>query len=130
MIQTRSVLLGERDYSRLQAVLKKSDPTTVRLLRNELDAATVIPDADLAPDVVVMGSVVTFRDVLSSEESTVTLVYPPLADASRGCISVLAPVGAALIGLRVGESISWPVPKGGERHLEVVALNNPDGDEP
>lgn len=130
MTQTRSVLVGERDYSRLLAVIRNSEPEISELLYDELDAATVLPDTELPADVVVMGSVVTFRDIASGEESTVTLVYPADADASRRCVSILAPVGAALIGLRVGETITWPVPKGGERHLEVIALTNPDWTEP
>ncbi len=119
MTQTRSVLVGERDYARLLNLVNKSDHKAVALLYDELDAATVIPDAELPADVVTMGSIVTFRDTDTGEESTVELVYPVHADASRRRISILAPVGAALIGLRVGEHIAWPVPNGRDRHLEV-----------
>lgn len=122
MNRTRSVLVGERDHARLHALLAKADPEAVELLYEELDAATVLPDAELPADVVTMGSTVTFLDTDTGEESTVSLVYPSDADASRNCVSILAPVGAALIGLRVGETIEWPVPRGGHRRLQVVAV--------
>ncbi len=102
MTQTRSVLVGDRDHARLLSLIKKSDPQTVTLLYDELDAATVLPEAEVPPDVVAMESTVTFRDTDTGQESTVELVYPARADASQGRISILAPVGAALIGLRVG----------------------------
>lgn len=125
MNQSRSVLVSERDNARLQTLLRKSDPEVVGLLYDELDAATIVPDAELPTDAVSMGSIVTFMDEDSGQESTVSLVYPPEADASRNCISILAPVGAALIGLRVGETIEWPVPRGGNRRLRVVAVQQP-----
>ncbi|MEQ8861258.1 MAG: nucleoside diphosphate kinase regulator [Pseudomonadales bacterium] len=119
MTQTRSVLVCERDYARLLSLVTKSEQEAVELLYDELDAATVIPDAELPADVVAMGSIVTFRDTDTGEESTVELVYPAHADAARRRISILAPVGAALIGLRVGEQIAWPLPNGRDRNLEV-----------
>ncbi len=125
MTERRSVLIGESDQARLRTLMKKSDPETVELLFEELDAATIVPDAELPDDVVTMGSVVTFLDTDSGEQSTVSLVYPHEADAARRCISILAPVGAALIGLRVGETIEWPIPKGGHRRLQVVSVEQP-----
>lgn len=124
MTQTRSVLVGKGDYARLSTLLTRSDPQSTRLLFDELDAATILPDAELPADVVVMGSVVSFRDTDSGEESTVELVYPPEADPARRRVSVLAPVGAALIGLRVGEHITWPVPNGRDRHLMVMSVRS------
>lgn len=124
MTNTRSVLVGQRDHARLLSLIQKSDAQAVALLYEELDAATVIADADVPADVVAMESTVTFRDTDTGEESTVELVYPAQADASRNRISILAPVGAALIGLRVGEQIAWPVPNGGDRHLEVVSVSS------
>lgn len=124
MTHPRSVLVGARDHARLLSLIAKSDTPAVALLYDELDAATILPDAELPSDVVAMESTVTFRDIDSGQESTVELVYPAQADASRNRISILAPVGAALIGLRVGEQITWPVPNGRDRHLEVVSVEN------
>lgn len=122
MTHPRSVLVGARDHARLLSLIGQSDTPAVALLFDELDAATVLPDADLPPDVVAMESTVTFRDIDTGQESTVELVYPAQADAARNRISILAPVGAALIGLRVGEQIAWPLPDGRDRHLEVVSV--------
>ena len=127
MIHSRSVLVGERDFARLQTLIRKSDAAAVELLYDELDAATVVPDHELPADVVAMGSTVTFVDVDSDQTSTVSLVYPAAADASKRRVSVLAPVGAALIGLRVGETIEWPMPNGGSRRLQVVEVTADTG---
>jgi regulator of nucleoside diphosphate kinase len=122
--------VGNLDYVRLLSLIAKSDRKAVTLLYDELDASTVVPDAELPDDVVAMGSVVTFHDTDTGEESTVELVYPAHADASRRRISILAPVGAALIGLRVGERIAWPVPNGRDRHIEVVDVRSNTCTEP
>ncbi|MFW6094147.1 MAG: nucleoside diphosphate kinase regulator [Pseudomonadota bacterium] len=122
MAHPRSVLVGELDNARLQALMKQHDREAVELLFDELDAATVVPDGELPPDVVAMGSTVTFVDTDSGRESTVSLVYPKQADATAGAVSVLAPVGAALIGLREGETIEWPIPNGAHRRLRVVKV--------
>lgn len=124
MTQTRSVMLGTTDHSRLMALIGRSETAASTLLYDELDSATVVADDDVPGDVVAMGSIVTFRDIDTGRESTVALAYPAEADASQGRISILAPVGAALIGLRVGERIAWPVPNGKDRHLEVVRVTS------
>ena len=69
-----------------------------------------------------MNSRVRFQDTDTHDELEVTLVYPKSADVDQGKISVLAPVGSALLGLSVGQSIEWPVPAGKLRHLRVVAV--------
>jgi regulator of nucleoside diphosphate kinase len=89
----------------------------------------VVEDRERPDDGVAMGSVVTFEDVRTGERSKVELVYPHEADAGRDRISILAPVGAALIGLREGETIDWPVPRGSVRSLRVIAVAPPGGDE-
>ncbi len=130
MTRTRSVLVGRTTHARLLRLIARTDATAATLLYDELDAATVLPDEDLPADVVAMGSKVTFRDMDTGRESTVEPVYPDQADASRARISILAPVGAALIGLRVGEQIAWPVPGGKDRHLEVVSVRAVPDNEP
>ncbi|MCB1846371.1 MAG: nucleoside diphosphate kinase regulator [Halieaceae bacterium] len=117
----RSVLLGQQDLNRIEALLHRSKADDYRQLFDELDAATVMPDHLLPRDVVVMNSRVTFLDLDTGLESAVKLVYPDEAGAAAGNVSILAPVGAALLGLRVGESIEWPLPGGGRRRLQVVS---------
>jgi regulator of nucleoside diphosphate kinase len=94
------------------------------MLELELDRAQVLPREDMPANVVTMGSKVVFEDVDTGSRRTAVLVYPEEADVARSRISVLAPVGTALLGLAVGESISWPVPNGRARTLRVVSIEN------
>jgi regulator of nucleoside diphosphate kinase len=96
---------------------------TGEFLAREIDRAEVIEPFDQRPGLVRMESQVTFRDDVTGQVRTATLVYPDDADLSQGKISVLTPVGAALIGLSVNQSIVWEVPSGGRRSLTVIAVN-------
>ena len=91
-------------------------------LAPELDRADIVPFRAVAPDVVTMNSRVAFEDETTREFRIVTIVYPDEADASEGKISVMAPVGSALLGLSVGQSIEWCFPDGRPRILRVVDL--------
>lgn len=125
MSSLRSVLVGQRDLDRIHALLRNAQTEQGRLLYDELDAATVVPDDMLPDDVVTMHSTVSFADLATGVVSTVTLVYPDEVGRTPQGVSILAPVGAALIGLRVGEVIEWPLPNGGARKIEVVAVAAP-----
>lgn len=72
-----------------------------------------------------MGSVVSFTDLDSQEEKTISLVYPQNADVTAMKISILSPVGSALIGLRIGGNIDRPAPNGNVRRLKVIAVQQP-----
>jgi regulator of nucleoside diphosphate kinase len=95
-----------------------------RLMR-EVARATVLPSEEMPADVVNIGSEVRFRDEVTGREQTVTLVLPPDADIGRGRISVLTPIGAALIGLANGASIGWETREGEARRLTVLAVGRP-----
>jgi regulator of nucleoside diphosphate kinase len=73
-----------------------------------------------------MNSKVRLRDLDTGEKETYTLVYPHEADASAGRISVLAPVGTAIVGNRVGDVIEWPVPAGLRRLKVEAVLDQPE----
>ena len=95
------------------------------LLLDEIDRAAICERPDIPPDVVTMGSSVTFIDEKSGAERTVRLVYPAEADIAEGRMSILTPVGAGLIGLSVGQSINWPDRGGIEHRLTIVAVEQP-----
>ena len=95
------------------------------LLLDEIDRAAICERPDIPPDVVTMGSSVTFIDEKSRAERTVRLVYPAEADIANGRMSILTPVGAGLIGLSVGQSINWPDRGGIEHRLTIVAVEQP-----
>lgn len=92
-------------------------------LAREIERAEIIDAFERLPGLVAMGSRVTFRDDVTEQVRTVTLVYPDEADMSQSRISVLTPVGAALIGLSVNQSIEWDTVSGGRRSLTVLAVD-------
>lgn len=111
------------DFERLERLLEKVGPRPeLEKLREELDRAEVIEPSDVPHDVVTMNSRIRFADEVTGEESEISLVFPHHADAEQGRISILAPVGTALLGLSVGATIEWPVPDGRTRRLRVVAI--------
>jgi RNA polymerase sigma-70 factor (ECF subfamily) len=97
-------------------------PTTADYLAREIERARIIEPDQAAEDLVVMGSCVDFRDDVTGQVRRVTLVYPGEADVSSGKISVMTPVGAALIGLSKDQSIEWQTPGGEWRSLTVLSV--------
>lgn len=91
-------------------------------LEAELDRAKIVPTKDVPPNVVTMNSTVLFRIGSSSNKFYLKLVYPQDVDVNGGTISILAPVGSALLGLSEGDVIDWPAPGGGvmQVHIEKV----------
>lgn len=92
------------------------------LLREELLRANVVEPADIPANVVTMNSRVRFAVRPGGREYEMTLVYPRDADGSEDRVSVMAPVGAAMLGLAVGDRMAWPAPSGGEVDVEIVAV--------
>ena len=121
-IVKKTLFISERDYQSLLPLIEKCDTPAVEALDNELGRAKIVRNTELPVDVVAMDSRVTFIDLDTGEESTVTLVYPANVNIEQMRISILSPVGTALIGLRVGGKIDWPLPSGKIRHLQVVAV--------
>lgn len=114
--------MTENDFQKLSALVDFADPVTSELLQEELDRASVVSTDQLPADVVTMNSRVEFRDLDSRKSFVMTLVFPEQANIEENKISILAPVGAALIGLKVGQVMSWPVPRGGKKRLQVVSV--------
>lgn len=91
-------------------------------LKRELDRAIVVSSVAVPPDVATMNSMVRYSDETAGEQRTVFLVYPQKADGSAGKISVLAPVGTALLGLSEGQAIEWDFPDGSRRRLRLLEV--------
>lgn len=121
-----SLIVCKADYQRLIPLIEKSDSAAAESLDNELGRAEVVSEKDFPADAVSMDSVVTFVDLDSGEETTVSLVFPKDANVGELKISILSPVGSALIGLRIGGHIDWPLPQGKVRRLKVIAVIQPD----
>jgi regulator of nucleoside diphosphate kinase len=119
------ITLSAPDFERLERLATAAAdkfPRTADFLAREIARANVVPSAHILPGLVTMGSTVVFRDDASRQVRTVTLVYPDEADVSEGKISVLTPIGAALIGLSVGQSIEFQTPANGWKSLTVLRV--------
>src|SRR5690606_8585105 len=118
------IIVTTRDYERLSNVLASlpDNHEVGRMLEAELDRAEVLEPYEVPSDVVTMNSRVLVEDLESGEQLSVTLVYPASADFQAGRLSVLAPVGAALLGLRAGQTIEWPLPGGRKKRVRVAAV--------
>lgn len=118
----KKLVIKNSDFEKLQNLMKKNDTAALELLEAEITNAQVVMDKKLPIDVVAMGSTVRFKRKDNGEETVITLVYPHEANVEQKKISILTPVGSALIGLRTGGEIDWPMPNGKVSHLEVVAV--------
>lgn len=123
-MQTYNIFITEPDMEQLSYMVNSaresasSDPEQLNMLEGELDRAQIVSPSGIAADVVTMHSRVRVRDLNANQDSTYTLVFPRDADFARGKISVLAPVGTAILGCRTGNVIEWKVP-GGNRKLRI-----------
>ncbi|HEX7060393.1 MAG TPA: nucleoside diphosphate kinase regulator [Woeseiaceae bacterium] len=125
MSQTPQIIVSERDAERLEALLEKLPGGSFPgkdALEAELERAELVAPEDVPPDVVTMNSTIRFRVASTDEEFTLRLVYPKDVDESGGTISVLAPVGSALLGLKQGDEIEWPRPGGGKLKVQLVEI--------
>lgn len=118
------IVVSEPELERLTELLRAARTNDVdERLGEELERALVVPSTEIPPDIVTMNSRVTFVDAATGATSTVVLVYPHDADAASGRLSVFAPMGAALLGLAVGQSITWDLPHGRTRTIRVTAVD-------
>jgi regulator of nucleoside diphosphate kinase len=90
-------------------------------LRSELERAIVVPADRVPPDLITMNSCAELLDVDTDERMEFTLVFPAEADIEEGKISILAPLGTAMLGYRMGDEFDWIVPYG-LRRLRVTAV--------
>lgn len=106
----------------LRERLNDRDLRLVDRLERELDRASVIEDPVKTPkDVITMRSKVRLRDMETRKDSVYTLVYPTESDPVDNQVSIVAPIGTAMLGYRVGDVIEWDVPKG-KRRLKVEEI--------
>lgn len=122
-----TIYITELDYNRLYGLIDRTresngvDVLYLKKLEAELERAEVVDSRDIPADVITMRSKVRLKDLVSGESNTYSLVFPREADFAEGKISVLAPIGTAILGYRRGDTIEWPVPSG-LRRLEVEEI--------
>ncbi len=123
------IKIRQADSERLAQLAEaaaETAPATAEFLADEIERATVVPDTVPLAGIVGMESDVIFRDDATGLQKQVTLVYPKSADIEAGRISVLTPIGAALIGLSAGQAISFATPSGELRSLTVLEVRQPN----
>jgi regulator of nucleoside diphosphate kinase len=125
--ESRHIIVSSADRDRLLTLLNSAHldsriPTaSLRALEAELSRAAIVAPEDFPHDAIGMDSTVWFRDLDSHEIESYTLVFPNRADVAQDRISILAPIGTALLGYRQRDVIEWPVPAG-KRRLQIVRV--------
>jgi regulator of nucleoside diphosphate kinase len=128
--QMPAIMVSEADYDRLVSLavaVEDRAPDVASVLQSEMKRAQVVPAEAFPAHVVQMGSTVEFR-ADSGQQRRVTLVFPGEADFAQGRISILTPIGAALIGLSPGQSIAWTARDGRRHRLTVLSVAQPDAE--
>ena len=131
-MKQREIFITDFDKKRLEELIGVAEDfghqgrKDLRALMGELARAKVVPSKEVPPDVVTMNSRVVLRDVKTSEEMIYSLVFPESADIDTGAISILAPIGTAILGYREGDVIEWPVPAGMRRIRIEKILYQPE----
>ena len=115
-MKEREIHITNFDYQRLKELLKVAkefkyqDRNDLKKLENELARAMIVDSKDVPPNVVTMNCKVELLDLDTNKKMTYTLVFPGEADINQGKISILVPIGTAILGYRVGDTVIWQVP--------------------
>ena len=119
------ITVSTADLDRLEGLLgelRAGAPEIADGLRSELDRARIVEPDEVPKDVVTMNSTVRFVDEESGKEFERTLCYPGEATGGADKVSILAPLGSALLGLSVGQRIDWPVPGGRTARIRILEV--------
>ena len=128
----KPIYITELDLDRLKTLLQEAQHTHYRkseyleMLQMEINRAEVVSPQDIPSDVITMNSTVSLVDLDTGEEEIYTLVYPQNADLKQGKISILAPIGTAMLGYEVGDIFEWEVPAGIRRLRVEKILYQPE----
>ncbi|MEZ5538861.1 MAG: nucleoside diphosphate kinase regulator [Pseudomonadales bacterium] len=124
MSKKPTITISSLDAERLEHLLETlpANHAGGTALETELARANIVEPQKMPPNVVTMNSTVKFLMAATNEEFELTLVYPKDADTSGKTVSILAPVGSALLGLSQGDEIEWPKPGGGMTTVKVEEI--------
>lgn len=126
----KTIFVTEMDYQRLQSLVQMhrsaSGVQAVAFLSSQLKQATVLPSSEIPDNVVTMNSLVRLKELKSEVELELSIVYPKDAELPKKKISVLAPVGAAVLGSKVGEVVEWTGPGGVVSYKVEEVLYQPE----
>ena len=129
MARQHKIIITAEDRERLEGLFVSSFAVAIRDkpylndLRGELNVAQIVPRDEVPGDVITMNSTVCLQDMNTGMIETFTLVYPNEANIATGRLSILAPLGTAILGYRVGDTIRWKIPSGeGRWRVEEVVF--------
>ena len=128
-MRTGDIYITHYDMERLRTLIEVyggNDAPYLDRLEEELDRAKVVDPKNIPGDVVTMNSVVRIRDLDTGEEKTFALVFPNKTGTGEKTVSILAPVGTALIGCREGDTIEWDIPAGTKRMQVTEIIYQPE----
>ena len=117
-----TIFITEKDYARIKNALSSVNPDDYENLELELERAKIISDDEVPPNLVTMNSKVKFYNVQENKEMIVTIVYPADADFDEGKVSILDPLGSALIGLLENHEINWMFSDGKTKTLRILKV--------
>lgn len=130
----RKIFITEKTKQKLKRLVEGTigyrvkDAKTVKDLIEELERAEVMDEGNIPEDIITMESTVRVRDLKTGDRFVYTIVYPEDADFEQNKISVLAPIGTALLGYRKGDKIEWEVPAGKRRLLVEEIIYQPESE--
>lgn len=130
-MEKKTIYITEFDFDRLYGLVESTDPnvrdkTHLLQLKEELEQGEVIEPVDIPNDVITMNSKFRVLDQENGIQSDYTLVFPHQADFSKNRISILAPMGVALIGCKVGDTVAWKTQSGQKRFKILEILYQPE----
>ena len=126
-MESRDIYITKYDLTRLRELLQvgisfaERDRASLESLQSELDRAHIVEPTAVPHDIVTMNSHVRLKDLKTNEETMYTLVFPSEANLEQQKISILAPIGTAILGYRAGDAVEWPVP-GGIRKFRIEEI--------
>ncbi|MDF3130177.1 nucleoside diphosphate kinase regulator [Kiritimatiellaeota bacterium B1221] len=131
-MRKRKIFMTEFDKKRLTELMDVAqefdfkDRNDLKMIQSELERAKVVDSKKIPENVVTMNSRLQFMDLEDNEKSEVTLVFPANANIAEGKLSILSPIGTALLGYAEGDEIEWEVPGGSRRILIEKILYQPE----
>jgi regulator of nucleoside diphosphate kinase len=131
-MEKREIYISEYDLERLKGLINEAKRLVPRgneyleSLEAELDRGRLVASTEVPPDIITMNSKVCLVDLDTGEEMVYMLVFPQDADIDQSKISILAPIGTAMLGYRVGDVFTWQVPDGARRLRVKEILYQPE----
>ena len=124
MKNRNEIIISKEQFKKISDLILNYPTPAAEELEEELGRAIIVEDHQIPHDIVMIHSQVTFVEAESGKKNTVTLVYPNESNIDENKVSILAPIGIALIGLSVGQNIDWILPNGKKSNYQVIEVRH------